>query len=926
MRDPDQTYFTKYINHLPYISGIIVGLLGIVVLIGWSFNIILFKNLHPSLVAIKPNTAISFILIGLTLLLFDRREYRSPKSYLNLTIPYLAGFVALVGLLTISEYFFRRSFGIDQLFFREQASAVETFIPGRMSPLTAGGLLFTGMAHILAYRYRAWSSQLLSLLIILFGISTLFGYIFQVEGLYSPGPYTSVALHSAVAFLIIGIATISIFPHQSIIKTVYQKSVGGFVARRLLPAALIIPLFVGFLFLAGQRMGFYGANVTVLFITIATLVTFTFVIFTNARLISLIEDQRQKSESLRQEEAEAAQQRLNFLAKASRILSRSLDLEVTLKSITRLSVPFLSDWCAIYLVHDKGNIARVAVKYTDGSNDEIMAELEEKYPTDPVTSEGVYEVIASGYSLMLPKIPDEQFQKSAQNEEHLRLIRALGLRSVIITPLKGHETIFGAITFASAESGRSFSAIDQELAEEMGRRAAVAIENARLYLDKVSQNEWLEERVRDRTNELEVANLELRTEIVERKRIETELRESEKTLASLVRTASRLITLRNPEKLSEFICEEAARVLNVPICTSKFFDETEKQWIYTYGYGIPTAYGEQLVLSDEPTERIMVGEKKLPYRIIPDIQLIEESSNYDLYKNHNLRTMVDIDMAIENRLLGRLTLATVGEGREFTENELLLLKGLADQAALAIQNTQLLDQVQKGQQRLRRLTRQLINTQERERRRISSELHDEAGQALTAMKINLSLLSNELSESETNMRDQLADLSLLADDTLKKLRMLAHDLRPPSLERLGLNNTLEGLCEQFSGRTKITIEYNGTEVEDIQDEAQITLYRLLQEALTNVAKHADADLIQVQLEEDDKNIVLTINDNGKGFNTGELTMYKNTVAGMGLGAMMERLEFIGGRLEIFSKRGEGTEIIATIPIERKKQRQLSHKL
>jgi signal transduction histidine kinase len=754
----------------------------------------------------------------------------------------------------------------------------------------------------------------------------LFGYIFQVKALYGPGPYTSVALHSAFAFLLIGLATISIFPHKSIIKTVYQKSVGGFVARRLLPASLFIPLFVGFIFLAGQRLGFYSVNVTVLFITIATIITFTFVIFINARFISLIEEQRQKSERLRQEEAEAAQQRLNFLAKASRILSRSLNLDVTLKSITRLSVPFLSDWCAIYLVQDNKNIVRVAVKYTDGGNDEVMAELEEKYPTDPVTSDGVYEVIASGYSLMVPDIPDEQFQNSAQNEEHLHLIRALGLRSVIIAPLKGHETIFGAITFATAESGRNFSTVDQELAEEMGRRAAVAIENARLYHDKISQNELLEKRVQNRTNELEVANLELRTEIVERKRIEEELRASEKTLSSLVRTASRLITLRNLEKLSEFICQETARVLDVPVCTSKFFNELENRWVYTYGHGIPTTYGEQILLSAEPIERIMSGENKEPYRIITDVQVLEDSPNYDLYKNHNFRTMVDIDMAIEKRLIGRLSIATVGESREFSRHELLLLKGLADQAALAIQNAQLLEEVQRGQQRLRRLTRQLINTQERERRRIASELHDEAGQALTAMKINLSLLVKEITDSESDMRDQLADLSLLADDTLKRLRMLAHDLRPPTLERLGLNRTLEGLCEQFSARTKLAIEYEGTESNSIQDEAQITLYRLLQEALTNVAKHAGADYVKVNLAETDDKITLTIRDNGRGFNTGELTMYKNTVAGMGLGAMMERLEFIGGRLDVYSKRGDGTEIVATIPFQRKRQREPVHKL
>ncbi len=480
--------------------------------------------------------------------------------------------------------------------------------------------------------------------------------------------------------------------------------------------------------------------------------------------------------------------------------------------------------------------------------------------------------------------------------------------------MKGYETIFGAITFATAESRRFFSEVDRELAEEIGRRAAVAIENATLYRETISQNELLEQRVRDRTNELEAANLELRTEITERKRIETELRESEETLAALVRTASRLLVLRNIKQLSEIICQETAEVLNVPICTAALFHEAENRWEYTYGHGIPATFGENFVFDNESDKELPAGEDKKPYRITADVQTLTNSPNFELFKRHNIRTTVDINMIIESRLIGRLTIASIGKPREFTENELMLLKGLADQAALAFQNARLLEQVQQAQQRLRRLTRQLVTAQEGERRRISIELHDEAGQSLTAMKINLNLLSKNLPDDQPELKEQLNSLAELAEDTLQKLRMLAQNLRPPSLEKLGLNKTLEGLCLQFANRTNITIDYEGTEIKAIQDEAKITIYRLLQEALTNAAKHADADFIKVKLKKENGNVTVSIQDNGKGFNTGELFRYKNSVDGMGLGGMMERLEFIGGQLEVFSKQKKGTKVFATIPL------------
>ena len=903
-----------YKDHLPTVAGLIACLVGFVVLTGWLFDISYFKSVFPGLVEMKINAAVSFALSGLSLVLLSRRVKRPDGQDTGKLILVLVSVVIVIGSLTILQYLLRRSLGIDQLIVQEEPGAVATYVPGRMSPLAAVGFLLIGFAHLLAYWHRYWSSQFLSLGVILLGISALFGYGFQVSALYSPGPYTAVAFHSAVSFFLLGAGTISLFPDKSLIKTVFQEDIGGFVARRLLPAALIIPLFLGLFILAGQRMGFYGPNTTTLLITISTVIVFTLVIFSSARLLSLIEHERRASEQTGRQEVESAQQRLSFLAKASRILARSLDYEKTLDRVARLSVPFVSDWCAIDLVENDGTIKRVAVKHTEEDKTKIIEELEQRYPSDPNSSRGVHGVIASGNSELLSEISDTLLQEVARNEEHLRLLQALALRSVIIVPLKGSEAVFGAITFATAESGRQFTKQDLELAEELGRRAALAIENAQLYQGTKTQNEELEKRVHERTNELEVANLELRTEITERRRIEIELRESEETLAVLVRTASKLITLLDVNEVYKVICEETARALDVPICNIRLFDSQQKELILAGGFGLPETFWERVLSPPENYKRFLSNDRDHHISITADVQAAADSPNYALFKEYDLRTTVGVSMVWENELIGRLTVATTGKSRDFSESELALLRGLADQAALAIQNARLLDQVQTGGERLRQLNRKLVATQETERRRISKELHDEAGQYLTAMKISLDVLKNRLSDELVSQKEQLIDLAEMTDELMERLRMLAHDLRPPALETLGLKKTLEGLCRQFAARTNLSISFEGTKIPPVPDETTVTIYRLVQEALTNVAKHAQANSVKVKIGEWNAVVVVSIEDNGQGFSIEELETIKTSIDGMGLGGMRERLDFVGGQLEIYSEPGKGTKIIASIPL------------
>jgi signal transduction histidine kinase len=207
----------------------------------------------------------------------------------------------------------------------------------------------------------------------------------------------------------------------------------------------------------------------------------------------------------------------------------------------------------------------------------------------------------------------------------------------------------------------------------------------------------------------------------------------------------------------------------------------------------------------------------------------------------------------------------------------------------------------------------VVDAQERERKRISMELHDEAGQAMTALKISLQLLRDELDVDVVTLRRNLDQAIDLVDTTRERIRLLAHNLRPPALETLGLNDTLEDFCSQFAARTRLDIGYRGEEITDLSDAQEICLYRLLQEALANIAVHARATAAEVALQRQRSVVQLTVADNGRGMDPASLDSQDGS--GIGLLGMRERLEMIGGHLKIES-RDNGTTLIAAVPIRR----------
>lgn len=219
----------------------------------------------------------------------------------------------------------------------------------------------------------------------------------------------------------------------------------------------------------------------------------------------------------------------------------------------------------------------------------------------------------------------------------------------------------------------------------------------------------------------------------------------------------------------------------------------------------------------------------------------------------------------------------------------------------------MLDELETAHERLRALSSATIDAQEEERRRISRELHDDTAQSLTSLLLFAKAL--EQAEASPRTRAGLAELREQVALSLEGVRRLARELRPSALDDLGLVAALHGYVQDFSRRTGLTVSFDPACGGRLPAHIEIALYRIAQEALTNVAKHAGARAAVVQLVREPSSVSLTITDDGTGFEPAVVSPER----GVGLFGMRERAELAGGTLDIWSGPGEGTVVLVRIP-------------
>jgi signal transduction histidine kinase len=282
-------------------------------------------------------------------------------------------------------------------------------------------------------------------------------------------------------------------------------------------------------------------------------------------------------------------------------------------------------------------------------------------------------------------------------------------------------------------------------------------------------------------------------------------------------------------------------------------------------------------------------------------------------EGENIRNWLGIPLIIGGKPIGMLTLSKTTPDF-FTSGHVQLAEAIVAQVSFAVQNAWLFAQVRAGHERHQSLARRLVEVQESERRYVARELHDETSQALTALIFGLRQLEQDVEHPE-NIPPRIAELKQIIDRILENLHRLAMDLRPVALDHLGLLPAIEGLVNDTTRRSSLKIHFKTaglTEEDRLPPDQETAIYRIVQEALTNVARHSSASNVDVILERREGKLIVIVEDDGIGFNTDEIPKSGH----LGLLGMQERAEMMDGSLLIESRPGGGTTLVLEVPYAR----------
>jgi signal transduction histidine kinase len=277
-----------------------------------------------------------------------------------------------------------------------------------------------------------------------------------------------------------------------------------------------------------------------------------------------------------------------------------------------------------------------------------------------------------------------------------------------------------------------------------------------------------------------------------------------------------------------------------------------------------------------------------------------------------IRSVMMVPIVLQDQIAGTLNLGSSSPGAFRPEYEGITIE-VAEALALAIHQARLSEEIAHSREQLSRLSRRLMETQEAERRRIARELHDQIGQSLVAIKLQLQSMSglSDRDQRVVRLRESIA----VVERTIRQVRDLSFDLRPSVLDDLGLIATLRWYVNRQSAWAGITAQFASDPPEmDLPSEIEVAAFRIAQEALTNALHHAQAKEVCVTLWKRDEELVLRVLDDGLGFDKG--AMLRGDVGGQSLGllGMRERAHLAGGQLEIESAPGQGTMVQVRLPL------------
>lgn len=281
-----------------------------------------------------------------------------------------------------------------------------------------------------------------------------------------------------------------------------------------------------------------------------------------------------------------------------------------------------------------------------------------------------------------------------------------------------------------------------------------------------------------------------------------------------------------------------------------------------------------------------------------------------------IKNLLGIPLISRGEVTGCLFVANKLEEDDFAEEDEVLLATLSAQAAVAIANVLLYEEVQRKEELRGELLQKVITAQEEERKRVARELHDETGQSLSTVIVGISAVENSLPKDMAPVKEHLSRIKSMMTQALTDIRKLILDLRPSVLDDLGLAAALRWYAKSHleASGVDVTLETRRLDRKRFPPEMEIALFRIVQESINNIVKHAGASQARLRLELSDNAVFLEVEDNGQGFDIHEVRMSRDRARGLGILGMQERVALFGGKFHIESHAGRGTRIRVEVPL------------
>jgi PAS domain S-box-containing protein len=618
--------------------------------------------------------------------------------------------------------------------------------------------------------------------------------------------------------------------------------------------------------------------------------------------------------------AEAAQHRSAFLAEASELLASSLDYEQTLQSVAWLAVPCFADWCGVDLLNNDGTISRVAVAHSVPEKVQLGWEVAQRFPRCLEDGYGISEVMRTGQSQIAIEITEEQLA-AVPNPEYLEIIRGLGLKSCIIAPLQARGRVLGSLSFVFAESNRRYSMDDLELAEDLARRAAIAIDNACLY-HTAQQVKQAAETAADRTARLQTVTAALSESLT-------------------------------PQQVVEVIVEQSMAVLKATaalvVLVSK--DKTQLEIVKSIGYAedLVDAWRTFSINTDVPlAEAIRTGEPVWTEKMLDRIARYPHLA--PIYKRYGFESWIALPLVVENRSVGGMLLS-FKKFRHLNQDDREFILALSRQCAQAIFRAQLYEAERSARaeaERANRVKDEFLAVLSHELR---SPLNPILGWAkmLRMQRLQPEKVDQALATIERNAKLQ----AQLIEDLLDVSRMLRGKLSL-NIAPVDLTNVVQGAIEtvHLAATAKFiqiqtTLQPHQQTLLGDTNRLQQVLWNLLSNAIkfTPEGGRVEVRLEEVKIRHEELGIEnaagssssipnsqyssyaqITVADNGKGINPDFLphvfeyfhqadSSTTRQFGGLGLGLAIARqiVELHGGTIQAESP-GEGSGATFTVQL------------